>query len=198
MHATRARRIRIALSFGAALLVLVAWWWPGLTGQDEQTDVLVFGTNSLQNSKEAIDRKLREEGFTTLWEPRFEGSCSFGPPSRSGFEVLVLDIPDSRRCDPETLAASLSELEAAVENRPIVVVLPWLDGDRSGLAKSVSSERFRVVDVGLAIGEVGALQECSWWDDCPEGGRIATIEDGMLTEAGEQRLARAIVTAVLR
>lgn len=180
-------------------VLVVAWWWPGLTGQDQQTDVVIVSSPSLLESREFIDRRLREEGFTTEWSPSNGDGCSLETPDIGSFEVLVFELTGSPACELESLKTSLNDLRSAWPSRPMVAVLNWDSPNPSdALVQILRSSNMILVDPRSLIGSEGDVQSCYWWDDCPLDGRITTILDGRLTDAGMQRLARSIVTGVLQ
>jgi len=187
---------------GATVVVgtlLVAWWWPGLTGQDQQTDVVIVSSPTFVESQEFIDRRLREEGFTTEWRTWRGRNCSFDVSDEQSFEVLVLELPGSAECDGTALTVAVKDLRATWPSRPMVVVLEWDAADPSeSLMQTLGALNMSLVDPRSLIGSDGDTQKCFWWDDCPSDGRITTVESGRLTDAGKQRLARSIVSGVLR
>ncbi|MFM8857328.1 MAG: hypothetical protein ACKOI2_09025 [Actinomycetota bacterium] len=180
-------------------ILVVAWWWPGLAGQDRQTDVLLVSSSSLLQAQEFIDRRLREEGFTTEWTPLDRDRCAIEVPRNKSFEVLVLEVNSSPSCDTELLSSSLSELRVALPSRSVIAVVNWKGPDvPDWLNQTVRTLNMTLVDPRELIGSEGESQSCFWWDDCPLDGRIVTVKDGSLTDAGMQRLARSIVTGVLQ
>jgi hypothetical protein len=187
---------------GAAAVIgilMVAWWWPGLTGQDRQTDVVIVSSSTFVESREFIDRRLREEGFTTAWSPSKGDACSFEVPDSNSFEVLVFELNNSVACDADLLEDSLKDLRSAWSSQPLIAVMDWDAPDPSdSLVRTLHILDVTLVDPRPLIGSVGDVQNCFWWDDCPPDGRITTILNGRLTEAGMQRLARSIVTGVLQ
>lgn len=187
---------------GAAVVVgilLVAWWWPGLTGQDQQTDVLIVSTPTFTESRNVIDRRLREEGLTTDWSPSMVALCTFDSSEDLTFEVLVFELAASRDCDADMLEAAVNDLRSMWRSRPMVAVLDWAGATPAdSLVRTLRTSNVTLVDPRSLIGSDGEVQNCLWWDDCPEDGRIMTVVDGGLTEAGMQRLARSIVTGVLQ
>jgi hypothetical protein len=113
---------------GAAVVIgilLAAWWWPGLTGQDQQTDVVIVSSPTFVESREFIDRRLREEGFTTDWSPSKGDRCSFDLSDSESFEVLVFELNTSPVCDADLLEDSLNDLRSAWSSRPMISVLNW-------------------------------------------------------------------------
>lgn len=183
---------------GAVLLVslIVVWWWPGLSGQDGQVDVHVVASASMNPSRDVIERRIREEGRVVVWQDAGGEECSVSPAANAQWEVLVIGLPAGRGCAPGVVRGGLDVVRERFPHRPIVVVLDWsINGDQN--AESLLEAGFHVVDPRSLIGRPGEEQPCLWWDDCPSDGFVTTVEDGRLTEAGSQRLARSIVTGIL-
>lgn len=187
---------------GTAMILgslLIAWWWPGLTGQDQQTDVMIMSSRSLVQSQEIIDRRLREQGFTTDWTSLGSDECSIESPSGASFEVLVFEMADTNSCPVGSFETSVKSLRSELKSRPLVAVVGWSDADPAESTLQLLRDlKITLVDPRSLIGEEGVSQPCLWWDDCPLDGWIVTIGNGRLTEAGMQRLARSIVTGVVQ
>ncbi len=198
MESLGPRSVRIRVLAGALVLfVLIAWWWPGLTGQDRQTDVAIMSSASTISARDIIDRRLREQGFTTFWQRFPEDSCSLGDPPSEPFEILVVALPPIE-CDPALVRTRVLQIADSVGLVRTVVVLSWHeDRQDPSLGDFLRHKGVRVVDPLPLIGEFGDAQNCLWWDDCPPIGRIVTVRNDRLTEAGHQRLARLIVAGVL-
>jgi hypothetical protein len=187
---------------GAAAVIgilLVVWWWPGLTGQDQQTDVVIVSSSTFVDAREFIDRRLREEGFTTEWSPSKGDLCSFELPDSKSSAVLVFELNTSLACDAVLVEDSLIDLRSAWSSRPIIAVLNWdAPNPSESLIRTLRSLNMTLVDPRGLIGSDGDVQNCFWWDDCPPDGRVMTIRNGRLTAAGMQRMARSIVSGVLQ
>lgn len=199
MRSNRTRSTWTAIGVGAVLAILLGfWWWPGLTGEDRQTDIGILAPVELRPAREVVERRLREEGLTTAWEEYSDTECDLGLPGFGSVEVLVIALPSLSICEDSALLDELRGIEGEFDGRPIAVVLPWWEPSiPSSFLDGLSALDLRIVDARSMIGSEGDQQECFWWDDCPAGGRIQTVVDGRLTRAGQQRLARAIVTEVL-
>lgn len=194
----RPTRKVVGAAFVAGVL-LIAWWWPGLTGQDQQTDIAIVSSRSLVESREFIDRRLREEGFTTEWTQLRDDACLLDILGRREFEVLVFELKGSSFCATESLESSLKKLRSTWPSRPMIAVLAWDATDPSqSILEALQSSNSTLVDPRPLIGTEDVPQNCLWWDDCPADGRIRTIETGRLTTAGMQRIARSIVSGVLQ
>jgi hypothetical protein len=177
--------------------VVGAWWWPGLTGQDGQLDVLIVSSSSESGAREVIDRRLREEGLTTAWHPSEISGCTFPSPIDDS-QVLVILLPGPDVCSVGRMSEILSRQSFAFSDRRVVAVVPWSHWSLTeSEMTSLRNERMRVVDPRSLIGRDGESQPCLWWDDCPLTGSVTTIENSTLTVAGHQRIARSIVAGVL-
>lgn len=198
MRSFRKRSFRTMFATSLAALAAVAWWWPGLAGQGAQTDVLILPSSSIIRSREFIERRLREEGFTTQWDAGATPTCSIAAPRLDSWEVLVVGLPDVASCPPERMIREVEQLESSLPNRRIVVVLSWRDDvDDRTLIEPLEEISVRTVDPRDLIDTTATDQPCLWWDDCPVNGRVDTHVGRELTDAGSQRLARSIVAEVL-
>ncbi len=196
----------MVLGAGVALVLSIAWWWPGLTGQDSQLDVAIVPSSSMNSSQDVIQKRLREIGLTIAWTQSEESaggsrgadSCSIPEPMVEQWEILVIGLPDVDICEESSILESMVSVKSEYPDRRVVAVLSWRDVlSGSDLADSLTDSGIHVVDARDAIGRANESQECFWWDDCPVSGRIETIQGTDLTEAGRQRLARHIVAGVL-
>lgn len=193
---SRSRSARNVVGAVVVVGLIIVWWWPGLSGQDAQTDVYVLPSASMSPSREVIERRIREEGRVIVWHGVETDECSIEAPSETKWEVLVIGLPNGRTCSSKVVLKQLDVVRERFADRAIVVVLDWSDiGEKT--TESLRESDFRVVDPRVQIGRAGEEQVCMWWDDCPADGLITTIEGGRLTEAGSQRLARSIVTGIL-
>lgn len=173
----------------------VAWWWPGITGQDAQTDVLVVGDDSFWGAKVEIDRRLREEGLTTSWSgQRIEG-CSDPLGIDGEPEVVAIALPVSWECGWERLEPWLGKVRSDIGEARLVVVVPWMDVARSEEMARDPFDGMSVIDPRSLISEEPA--DCLWWDECPGVGEVETVVADSLTQAGRERLARILVSGVL-
>lgn len=192
------RPTRYVVGFGALAALVLAWWWPGLNGQDSQTDVMVVASPSMTGSSDVIVRRLREEGFTTQWSPTDVVDCSLPVPTTTRWEILVIGLPDAGSCEADVVLEQLAQLSSTFPKRRIVVVVSWRDpqGTESFDETALGSE-VELVDPRRMIGGSDDALMCLWWDDCPASGRVVTVSGSTLTSAGQQRLARSIVAGVL-
>lgn len=179
-------------------VAMTMWWWPGLSGQNDQLDIYIVSSASESGARDAIDRRLREEGFTTAWHPSGITQCLVPSPHIDDWEILVVLLPLPDVCSAQDMRSLVSNLGRAEPTKPIVAVVAWnddamMDADVEALRLS----KVRVVDPRGLIGLPGQSQPCLWWDDCSPVGSVITIEDEQLTSAGHQRLARIIVSGVL-
>lgn len=179
------------------VVLSVAWWWPGIMGRDRQIDVLIVPSRTALLAQEEIDRRLREEGFTTSWVSVPSEECAIAPIDSQSvrslpFERIVVFLPNSVQCGQSRVRSALDVVSQGVDGNDLVGVIAW---DESPTTSAPPNIRF--VDPRPLIGNPGELQDCLWWDDCPPEGRIVTIEGDVLTKAGRQRLARVVVAGVL-
>jgi len=184
---------------GAGLLVVVAWWWwPGLSGQRPEVGVVLGG--DARGASEPLDRRLREQGVRSEWSRPPTDWCSV--PGLLGdlpdrVELVVVSVDGSGCIDrpPVQLAREMVDT-----GRRLVVVtgsgIGVLAPD-SALAEALSDSGALLVDVGRLLGDVGQPVPCEWWDDCDASGRVVTVDENGLTEAGGQRVARTVVAAVV-
>ena len=169
---------------------MVAWWaWPSLAGHDERLGVLVVGDPFLEPGRRSIELQVREIGESVRWEPLDEASCS----DLAAFTQLVDDA------DPEHLvipATAVERCAGALGDRHVVaVVQPGSGSDTPAL----EGAGYDVVDPERLVGQPGGdlRLECEWWETCDGDGRIAVRDDnGALTAAGNERVARMIVAAL--
>lgn len=194
----RNRFARPAIVGVLALAVALWWWWPGLS--DRSTTVLIIGGERLADGREPLDRRLRENGFTTEWSSVADSWCDVSDrlstelaggsyravvvaPSSDATCVLDTDLVDSVRTSGDVRLAVVAWPDATPAESEFVRLL----SDRSEV---------RVIDTARLLGDVGSEVDCLWWDDCPSSGRIVAWDATGLTESGNQRVARMTVAAV--
>ncbi|MBU3688168.1 MAG: hypothetical protein B7C54_08230 [Acidimicrobiales bacterium mtb01] len=194
----RNRFARPAIAGILVVAVAVWWWWPGLA--DRSTTVLIVGGERLAEGREPVDRRLRENGFTTEWTPVAMSWCDVADLLTDGldggsFRAAVLAPSSDDTCVPDT------DLVDAVRDAGDLrlAVVDWPDTspvEREFVVRLGSRSDVEVVDIGRLLGDTGSEVDCLWWDDCPNSGRIVAWDADGLTESGNQRVARMIVAAV--
>lgn len=194
----RNRFARPAIVGVLALAVALWWWWPGLSGGS--TTVLIVGGERLVDGREPLDRRLREDGFTTEWTSMTASWCDV--PDRLAAElasgsyraVVVAPSSDDGCVFDSNLVDSVRD---AGDVRLVVVTWPDATPAESEFVRQLSDRSdIRVVDTARLLGEVGSEVDCLWWDECPSSGRIVAWDASGLTESGNQRVARMTVAAV--
>ena len=186
-------RVFIALIVG----VVLWWWWPGLTGQGDETEVALFGTESLDDSRTDISRRLREEGFSVTWFETVRSRCDLNSELASATSMIVVLAPDDLDECERPFLGIIFELE----DRGITERLVVIDLDGSGV---VSAAMRSLLDAGAQrvaterlLGTIDEELPCVWWEDCAASGLTVTRTDTGLTPHGRDRLARLITAAVV-
>lgn len=189
----------VKFGFGAAVgILLTAWWWPGIVGDQGSSVIVISASRSDDSASEVLNRRFREEGMSTSWEVRPSENCSIPSPGTREASVFVVLLSHSASCDPRESVEALSRLVRSGAVRRVLAVVSWRESDdSSSLASSLRDQNVEVVDPRSFIGAENSSQPCQWWDDCGPTGTVRTIEDGELTQAGQERLARFIVSGVL-
>lgn len=189
---TLARWVASSLSVA---VVLVAWWWPGLSGEGSEPEVAVIGTGEIAKAREEVSRRLREAGLSVSWVASVQSWCDFTDAYADLDDETVIMAPeDLRPCGDESdrFVRSLSGVSA---RRLVVVSLDQEPTDDIEFASLVDAGARRVPSERL-IGAFDERMPCLWWDDCPPEGSIVTRTENGLTPAGRQRLARLLVTQI--
>ena len=182
----------------AVALSMVWWWWPGLT--DRSTAILIVGGERLAEGREPIDRRLRENGFTTEWTSIAASWCDVPEVLADGlaggsYRAAVVAPASDDACVPDS--ALVESVRAAGEVRLAVVDWPDASPAESEFVRLLAERSdVEVVDAGRLLGDAGSEVDCLWWDECPTSGRIVAWDADGLTESGNQRVARMIVAAV--
>lgn len=197
MRSTR-RVSRLVTAALAVATLCVTWWWPGLSGHGSGADVLIVPDPVLVEARNAIDRRLREEGLTTSWNAPTDIACRSHNASLRAAKVVVVAVPEPSTCSSSDVLASLLDLRRRIESTRIVTVFSWRSGESDAqMVEQLVRNGFSPVDARPLLGAPGQEQACLWWDDCPASGKIVTVDGGGLTEAGKQRVARTIVAGVV-
>lgn len=194
----RNRFARPAVVGVLALAVALWWWWPGLT--DRSTTVLIISGERLVDGREPLDRRLRENGFTTEWSSVADSWCAVSDRlvselSGGSYRAVVVAPSSDDSC---ALDATLADsVRGAGDTRLVVVRWPDVTPAESEFVRQLSDRSdVRVVDTARLLGDAGSEVDCLWWDDCPGSGRIVAWDANGLTESGNQRVARMTVAAV--
>lgn len=195
---------RRVLAVVVIVVIGLYWWWPGLVGDHaRQPAVLVVGNGELSRGEEKVLRRLREEGYSAVWSSPVESWCDVAAavdgPIRST-RAIVVHVEDQYDDCRDDAVGALVDASRDWDTR-LIVVVGLAEDDRDVV--SVLPADTTVVDPVELIGEPSrrdAHVDCLWWDDCVvdgEGtGYVVVRDDGGLTAAGQQRVARAIVAAV--
>ncbi|MGH9132660.1 MAG: hypothetical protein ACRDZZ_01890 [Ilumatobacteraceae bacterium] len=182
----------LASAVVAVLAVLGAlWWlWPTLTGAGDDVDVLVVGDGTLAGARRSIELRVREAGLSIEW---YEGAgwCGELDALASAVDVtrpahVVVTFTPGAEC--------LEEAAAALADVGLLAVV-----DRPADDPAVAAGGFDIVDPTrlTSTPDGPATLPCEWWEEpCPPGGTTVREADGTLTEAGGERLARILVTAL--
>ena len=182
-----------ALLGAVATVVVAVWWlWPTITGADDDLDVLVVADGMLADARRPIEQRIREAGLSIEWYEASDWCDDVGrladaiDEMEPGRVVLAFDE------DPECAATAA----AAFDNTDTVAVLvPGVGPDRTTLREA----GYATIDPTRLIGAPGGAVSlpCEWWEEpCAPDGTVVRDTDGRLTEAGGERLARALVGAL--
>lgn len=194
----RNRFARPAIVGVLALAVALWWWWPGLS--DRSTTVLIVGGERLADGREPLDRRLRENGFTTEWTAVADSWCDVSDRlsaelAGGSYRAVVVAPASDATCILDT--GLVDSVRASGDIRLAVVVWPDATPAESEFVRLLSDRSdVRVIDTGRLLGDVGSEVDCLWWDECPSNGRIVAWNADGLTESGNQRVARMTVAAV--
>ncbi len=183
----------------AVLVAALAWWWPALSGQSSQLDVLVLGNGHFADSREVIERRLREDGFSVRWADGIDGWCD-----------AAEDLPQLlAQDDPQRVVASFVGTDdcpdgakalvgAAGGHRVFVAVQPGRHSEEEIAAiLALDADGLTVVDPSTLLSPIGTDAVCLWWDECrPEGLVAIRGVDGRLTAGGAQRVVRSLLAAM--
>lgn len=188
-------RTRGILSLGlasAGLMVALAWWWPGLSGQGKRSDVTVIATGEISKAREAVSRRIREAGLSVTWEDSVSSWCEASSLLDSVSTPVVVVAPDDLRpCTDAGAMVDAGSISAHEVRRWVVVAF-----DESSTVEELEVRGARRVATERLIGGTDEEVPCVWWDDCPKSGAVVTRTRSGLTEAGRQRLARLIVASL--
>ena len=180
------------LPWAAVVLVAVvvgAWWaWPSIT--TDHPRVLVVDDGFLTAGRRSLELRAREDGKSVQWVSFDPQWCS----DAAAFERVVHDADAGQvvvavRGRP---ACGPALAEAMDDRHVVAVVEPGTSGDDQLTAAEV-------VDPARLVGapDPDVRLACEWWEACDGDGRVAVRDEaGVLTEAGQERVARMIVAAL--
>jgi hypothetical protein len=184
---------RRCLPWASVVLIAVlagGWWaWPSF-GADPP-GVLVVDDGFLTAGRRSLERRAREDGKSVHWVS-FDRRWCDDPGTfervvqQAGVRQVVVAIGGRPAC--------VATLVEAVGGRQVVAVV------EPGAAGADQLAAEEVVDPTRLVGEPdpdGRLT-CEWWEEACDGdGRIAVRDGaGVLTAAGQERVARMIVAAL--
>ena len=175
------------LATAAVLLVgAITWWWPAARGAD--TDVVVIGDRAVDQARDELLRRLRQEGMVA--------------------DVVIMDAADcagaeSRIKDGVTVVLSFSDWSACPSSLRVSLLVQQPMGPEPAGAGADDGVR-----AAAPMFHRGDRVDCQWWDtpgagesrpglgQCESDGQVTVIADGVLTPAGRERFARLVVEAL--
>lgn len=175
-----------------SLAVVLAWWWPGLTGRGARSEVTVIGTGEISDAREVLSRRIREVGLSVQWVESVTTWCDVSALLDEGDTgVLVLAPDELESCTAGGKIVDAANISSRQARRLVLVAL-----EPSSTVASLEERGGRRVVVERLIGDVDEPMPCVWWDECPSSGTVVTRTKIGLTDAGRQRLARMIAALV--
>lgn len=193
------RSVRVAAAVVVGLAFVLWWWWPSLARDPDRTDVAVVGVGQVVEADEAIQRRIREQGMSVEMVPTEPCADIDAVADRLDAldpSVVVLSPTTAASC-----AGQWSELVGAVRSvtdDATVIVL-----GQTGSLDATTTSDLEPLDVVVAdptrlLGDASVVRSgCQWWDDCESDGQVALRdENGALTPAGAQRVARVLVGTI--
>ncbi len=178
--------VAVVLAAGAVAL----WWaWPNISGESDQLDVLVVADGFDPEARRPIELRVRELGKSISWLRVGSDRCESAARVVASVEqrspdIVIVAAPPEGDC--------LTDAVAEVGGVTRVAVVPA--GTSAGSAAAIDG--FHVVDPIALVGASGApvSMPCQWWEACPPDGQVVVRDvAGALTDAGHERLARAVV-----
>jgi hypothetical protein len=181
------------LLLGLVVIVVAGWWlWPTIDGRGDDIDVLVVGDGVLATARRSIELRVREAGLSVEWHATQQWCDDVG---------ALAEVVDT--VDPGRIVVPLTETRACLDSAAVAIrdtdrlVVVVSDGGHAMAA--VAASGYDVVDATRLIGAGGGpvTMPCEWWEQpCPPQGVAVRAADGTLTEAGGERLARVVATAL--
>lgn len=187
---------RALVLVGLVSALIIWWWWPGLSGSGSKLDVLIVSAQDSEDDVDVLSRRLREEGFRTEWNAAADDECSLELRGESP-KMVVLLLSLLEGCPSAAAEASIEKLVDTVGGHRVFAVASWEEGSDTDLFSKLDLLGAVGLDPTRLIGNPNQAQPCLWWDDCPASGSIETVRNGVLTEAGRERMARFVVSGVL-
>ncbi|MGA0879125.1 MAG: hypothetical protein ACO3SP_08415 [Ilumatobacteraceae bacterium] len=188
----RSRGVAPLLLASVCLVAVLAWWWPGLTGQGARSEVTIIGTGEIAEAREVVSRRIREAGLSVRWEDSVTTWCEASELLEARETGVVVMAPDDLRpCTAKGEPFDVGSIASRHLRRLVLVGL-----DPTSIVEDLEGAGARRVVTERLIGAVDESMPCLWWDDCPTSATVVTRTDGGLTDAGRQRLARLITARV--
>lgn len=193
------RPVRVAAAVVVGLAFVLWWWWPSLARDPDRTDVAVVGVGQVVDADEPIQRRIREQGMSVEMiptEPCSDISAVADRLDSLDPSVVVLSPTTATSC-----AGQWSDLLAAVrsvtDDATVIVLGQTGSLDATTLA-DIEPLDVVVADPTRLLGDASVVRMgCQWWDDCEPDGQVALRdENGALTPAGAQRIARVLVGTI--
>lgn len=196
----RSRRVVAGAVVAAALGVLVWMWWPSVAGNG---DVLLVGDTAAGDVLDTTVLTVRDNGRQAAVAPLVASPCAVADAVRAaqvpdGTDIVVIVASDVASC-PGSVLADAADAAREQGLDPVLVRLPDAPPpDVDAL----------VVDMEPLLGPAGTpSRPCEWWDvpnaldppaavPCIDGNVAVRLDDGTLSEAGVQRVARAVAAAI--
>jgi hypothetical protein len=193
------RSVRVAATVVVGLAFVLWWWWPSLARDPDRTDVVVVGVEQVTEADEPIQRRIREQGMSVEMipvEPCADVSALADTLDALDPSVVVLSPSEATSCAgqwPGLLDAVRSSTDDAT-----VIVLGQTGSLVPATLAAIDPLGVVVADPTRLLGDATVVRAgCQWWDDCEPDGQVALRdEDGMLTPAGAQRVARVLVGTI--
>jgi hypothetical protein len=196
--AGRTRALGAVLASTAVLVAAVVWWWPLLTGDRGDVEVLVLGDSFLHEHPQEVTYRIHEDGFAFEWADPLASWCDaaavVGNMIESGApDQVVLSFAEAGTCVSPHVVADVASTVRSLGAEPVIVVQP---GSSSAADAMIAGST--IVDPTRLLGmPPTAEMGCQWWDDCtPAGTVVVRDESGTLTAAGSSRVARMLVAAL--
>jgi len=180
---------------GVFALLMAWWWWPGLTGAGDDTRVALVIGGDVRVVRESLERRLREEGLRSVWLGEPESWCDldrFASRLPSSVDVVVLSAPETTDCDFDLGGLDSGRRVVVLTSSIVSAATP--DGE---IAQALHDRGVRTVDADRLLARSGEPADCLWWDDCPPAGSVIVVDEDGLNPVGGERVARALVAAVV-
>ena len=178
-------------TLGVGLAAAATWYLlPVVSG--DHGDVAVYGGGTIESSIDELSYQLRDRGRDVTWIAAGSTWCELAElePAVDDVDVIVLAPEALGTCDGDPVATTLDALPGDFD-----IVLVAL-GNAAEATSRAATGGVSVVDPTALLGADGAAaMPCEWWDNC--AGTIAVRSDnGDLTAAGRERVARMVSAAI--